>query len=201
LASETREGGRPNQRQRTRKDLLQAAARLMREGLHPTLEEVAEAALVSRATAYRYFPGVEPLLVEAALDLAFPEAEAVLAGMKSDDPVARIERVDAEVAEMIRTNEGALRAMLASSLQRDPKAEGASLRQNRRSPLIEAALAPARDAFDPQAFKLLVDALALVIGTEARIVFKDVLERSDSEAAKVRRWAIRALVDAARTTS
>src|SRR4051812_36899767 len=83
-----RAAGRPNQRQRTRKDLLQAAARLMREGRAPTLDEIAETALVSRATAYRYFPGVEPLLVEAALDLAFPEGESLFADMESIDPVA-----------------------------------------------------------------------------------------------------------------
>ena len=43
-----------------------AAARLMKQGRKPSLEEVAEEALVSRATAYRYFPSVEALLVEAA---------------------------------------------------------------------------------------------------------------------------------------
>ena len=65
--------GRPNQKTRTRKDLLQAAARLMKQGRHPTLEEVAEEALVSRATAYRYFPSMEALMVEAAVDVAVPE--------------------------------------------------------------------------------------------------------------------------------
>ena len=34
--------GRPNQKSRTRKDLLRAAARLMQDGRTPTLEEVAE---------------------------------------------------------------------------------------------------------------------------------------------------------------
>ena len=51
--------GRPNQRSRTRKDLLDAASRLLKQGRRPTLEEVAEEARVSRATAYRYFPSVE----------------------------------------------------------------------------------------------------------------------------------------------
>jgi hypothetical protein len=41
--------GRPNQKRRTRKDLLLAAARLMKQGRQPVLEEVAEEALVSRA--------------------------------------------------------------------------------------------------------------------------------------------------------
>jgi len=48
----------------------------MQAGRSPTLEEVAEAAMVSRATAYRYFPGVEALLTEAALDVAMPEADS-----------------------------------------------------------------------------------------------------------------------------
>ncbi|RYF89895.1 MAG: TetR/AcrR family transcriptional regulator, partial [Caulobacteraceae bacterium] len=47
--------GRSNQRRRTRKDLLEAAARLMKRGAKPSLEEIAEEAMVSRATAYRYF--------------------------------------------------------------------------------------------------------------------------------------------------
>ena len=46
--------------------------------------------------------------------------------------------------------------------------------------------------------KTLARALAFVIGTEATIVSKDVLQLSDAEALKVRRWAIRALVEAAR---
>jgi hypothetical protein len=37
-----------------------------------------------------------------------------------------------------------------------------------------------------------------VIGTEAMLVLKDVLQLDEAEARRVRRWAIRALVDAAR---
>ena len=70
-------------------------------------------------------------------------------------------------------------------------------RQNRRTPLIEAALEPARGQFKPAALRNLVRALALIIGTEAMVVFKDVLQLDDAEARKVKRWAIRALVQAA----
>ena len=51
--AEAERTGRPNQKRRTRKALLQAASRLMAQGRKPGLEEVAEEALVSRATAYR----------------------------------------------------------------------------------------------------------------------------------------------------
>ena len=193
--------GRPNQRMRTRKDLLQAASRMMKQGTKPSLEEVAAEALVSRATAYRYFPTVEALLVEAALDVAVPQAEDLFQGTSTDDPVARLERLDAALDEVLVANEASFRMMLAHSLQRAPTdGAGAEIpaRQNRRTPLIEAALAPSRKQFKPAALKNLRKALALIIGTEAKVVFRDVLQLDDADARNVRRWAIRALVEAAK---
>src|SRR5215469_16119095 len=55
-----------NQRNRTRTAITEAAAALLREGSPPTVAEAAERAKVSRATAYRYFPTQESLLVEIA---------------------------------------------------------------------------------------------------------------------------------------
>lgn len=44
-------------------------------------------------------------------------------------------------------------------------------------------------------------ALALVVGTEVMVVFKDVLQLDDAESRKVKRWAIRALGEAARKSA
>jgi len=187
---------RPRQRLRTRKDLLQAAHRLLRQGRRPTLEEVAEEALVSRATAYRYFPHVKALLVEASLDVALPEATELLRDAPADDALARLLRVDGAMDEMMHANEEALRTMLAHSLERrdDPAMPA---RQNRRTPLILAALEPARRQFRPAALDSLAVVLAMLIGTEGMIVCKDVLRIDAAAARKARRWAIRALVEAA----
>ena len=192
---------RRNQKRRTRKDLLEAASRLMKAGQKPSLEEIAEEALVSRATAYRHFPSMDALLAEASFDVAVPDAAELFRARASNDPVARLERVDTALHDMILANEAPLRMMLAHSLERAARggsADGIPPRQNRRTPLIEAALEPARDQFDPNALATLSQALALVIGTEAMVVFKDVLQLDDARARKVKRWAIRALVDAAR---
>jgi len=194
-------GGRANQRRRTRKDLLQAAAGLLRAGRKPSLEEIAETAMVSRATAYRYFPNVEALLLEATLDLATPDAEALFGPREPADAAARVQLADAALDEMIAANELALRMMLAGSLVRGYHRDGegaAPVRQNRRSALIEAALASSRDAFAPADLKRLKAILAVVIGTEAMVVFKDVLQMDMGEAQAVKRWAIAALVAAAR---
>lgn len=195
---EAAEGGRFNQRRRTRKDLLEAAARLLAKGGVPTLEEIAVAAMVSRATAYRYFPNLEALLLEAAIDQLtlmpdrlFPLDDA------STDPVERLEKVDATLQDVFLRNEPALRLTVAQALQQATMGD-VPRRQNRRSPLIDAALEPAKAEFTPEARDRLAKALALIIGTEGMIAAKDVLQIDDREAREVKRWAIRALVEAAR---
>lgn len=193
--------GRPNQKTRTRKDLLQAAARLMKQGRTPTLEEVAEEALVSRATAYRYFPSMDALMVEASVDVAVPEPAALFHDEDSRDPVARLQKVETALYDMIIANETLLRTMLAHTIQQGVQADGNGAlprRQNRRVPLIEAALEPARDQFKPADLKALTRTLALIMGPESVIVVKDVLQLDDADARKMKRWAIRALVEAAR---
>lgn len=188
--------GRDRQRQRTRKDLLQAAARLMAEGKSPTLEEIAEAAMISRATAYRYFPGLDALLVEAALDVAMPEP-GVLAG-GSGDLGERLQRVDDAIDSVVNANEAPLRTMMVHALQRRLRGEDAlPVRQNRRMPLIEAAIDGADKRLAPKAARRLAQAMALIVGTEAMLVTKDVLQIDDDEAREVRRWAIAALAASA----
>lgn len=193
--------GRANQRRRTRKALLEGAARLTREGRKPSLEEVAEAAMVSRATAYRYFPNIEALLVEAALDVAMPAPTDLFGADAPADPVARLERLDAAMDAVLAAHEPQFRMMLANAMSQalaGEDAAGGPGRQNRRTPLIEAALAPTLGEISPRARDRLVKALAVLLGTESMVVFKDVLQIDAAEARAVKRWAIRALVEAAR---
>jgi AcrR family transcriptional regulator len=116
----------------------------MKQGRKPSPEEIAEEALVSRATAYRHFPRLDALLLEASLDVAIPEPDDLFRDASPDDPVLRLERVDAVLHDMILANEAPLRMMLVHSLQRDVRGDKDGelpARQNRRTPLIEAALA------------------------------------------------------------
>jgi len=192
--------GRANQRHRTRKDLLVAAARLLKEGHNPTMDEVAEAAMVSRATAYRYFPTLEALLVEAPLDGTVPTPEELFNDEPSADPEERLDQAEAALHDMVYRNETQLRRMLAYSL--DPAARGNGnnpppVRQNRRTPLIEAALDPARDRLTDETYAKLCAAAALIFGTESMVVFRDVLPLDPDQARAVKSWALRALVRAA----
>ena len=54
-----------------------------------------------------------------------------------------------------------------------------------------------RGRLAPADFTRLTQALALVIGTESMLVFRDVLAIGDEEAAAIRAWMIRSLVTAA----
>lgn len=196
---------RNNQRHRTRKDLLAAAARLLKQGRTPDMDAVAAEAMVSRATAYRYFPSIKALLVEAPLDEVIPLPRQVFPdGDASTDPADRIDRAEAALHEACYRNEAQLRLMLAANLDRTAKEsrrDGIPLRQNRRMPLIEAALAPARRRLSKPAYARLCAALALIFGTESMIVFQDVLELDEKAARKIKSWAARALVSAAMTDS
>ena len=194
-------GVRANQRLRTRKDLLDAANRLMREGKRPSFEEIAEAALVSRATAYRYFPGLEALLLEAGLDLAMPAPEVFFEADTATDPLARLERLEAALFRMIDENNAPMRMLLARSLHRsvDPDHDPAGpVRQNSRGPMIAAALAPARDQVSDADLDTLSKALVVLLGIEAEVAFKDVVRADADEARRIRLWMIRTLVEAAR---
>src|SRR6476660_10069917 len=64
---ETSSTGRPGQRRRTRKAIVDATAELLATGSTPTVAEIADAAEVSRRTVYLYFPTLEQLLIDATL--------------------------------------------------------------------------------------------------------------------------------------
>ncbi len=191
---------RTDQKRRTRQDLLQAATRLMKRGGAPTLAEVAEEALVSRATAYRYFSSERALLVESSLDRVAPTPEHLFADDRSTDPVERLVKADAALHQVIWENQTQFRLMLARLLDQTA-VSGATpaepSRQNRRMDLIEAALSPVRDQLHDFVYRKLCAALALVFGTESMVVFRDVLQMDDPEASEVERWAVRALARAA----
>ncbi len=64
------DAGRTQQKQRTRDQLLAAAWQLMERGDTPRVEEAAEAAGISRTTAYRYFASQGKLLAAALPETA-----------------------------------------------------------------------------------------------------------------------------------
>ncbi|MEV6903283.1 TetR/AcrR family transcriptional regulator [Amycolatopsis sp. NPDC051372] len=79
-------GGRVNPKRRTRTAILAAATDLVRAGHAVTMPDVAKAAQVSEATAYRYFPDLASLMRETVAETLLDPAEALAPVADSADP-------------------------------------------------------------------------------------------------------------------
>jgi AcrR family transcriptional regulator len=189
-------GERTRQKQRTRQDLLQAASRLMAQGQLPKVADVAKEALVSRATAYRFFSNDEELIAEAAIDVRTPTATQLFEGDTSLDPEERLLKANAVMHDVVWKNQKQMRFIVARLLDQSNGSREMP-RQNRRTDFIHTALAPARDRFDAATYRKLCAAVALVIGAESMFVFHDVLQIEEAEARKVENWVVRVLTQAA----
>ena len=192
--------GRMNQKRRTRAALKAAAAEFVRRGETPTVAQVAEAALVAKSTAYRYFPSQEALLAEVLLDAAIaPDLEAVYAAAATPGPAAA--RLDAVVRAdhaLVVRHEAAFRTALRAMLtpRPDDPAEVPRRPGNRLRYLAEA-LAPLHDRLGPERLERLVLALAMCVGMESIVVLEDIGGLSPAAAEAVKRWAAAALLRAA----
>jgi AcrR family transcriptional regulator len=168
-----------NQKARTRTAIVQAVHELARSGAEITMPSVAKAALVSEATAYRYFPDLVTLLLEAD-DGTWPDPAVALAPVAdSTDPVERMGFAAKVLLDGVLANESAVRAMIAGSITRP---EVAARRPGHRFGLIDAALAPAADRLDPAGLARLRRDLAVVVGAEALFTLTDLcgLGRQDA---------------------
>src|ERR1700761_195038 len=107
---------RVNQKQRTRRAIVEAAKRLASSGAEITMPVVAREALVSEATAYRYFPDLASLLQEAD-EGTWPRPEDALAPVAgSTDAVERVAFAAEFLLRGVLANQGAVRAMIAASI-------------------------------------------------------------------------------------
>jgi AcrR family transcriptional regulator len=189
---------RDSQKARTRRDLVAAARTLLAAGQVPTISEVADAAEVSRRTAYRYFANAEQLVTEALLEGLRTDVEHEIdAGAPGEDMQARVGRLVNAMHDVTRTNERLLRQMIRFTIDRGPIAPGVPPRPSRRLEYVEQALARLRDELSPAEFDRLVHATAVVVGIEARIVLQDICGLDDQQVLDTERWAAQALLSAA----
>jgi AcrR family transcriptional regulator len=175
-------GGRVNQKQRTRAAIVAAARDLISGSAEVTMPAVARAALVSEATAYRYFPDLVSLLREV-IDGTWPSPAQALASVEhSTDAVERIAAGTERLLRHVQAYQGAVRAMIAASVVR-PGAAG--VRPGYRFAIIDYALAPLESSLgrdDPESFRRLKQDLGIVVSAEALFTLTDLYELSPEEA-------------------
>jgi AcrR family transcriptional regulator len=192
------DSSRNNQRLRTRRAIIEAAAELVRQNRSPTVAEAAERALVSRATAYRYFPSQQSLLVELQADATEPSPDEVLAGA-GDDIAARAEAIARAVARMVLADEALFRNQIRIAQELWFSRDGDTsvpVRQGRRLRLIDAALAPAAGRVPADLRARLRTGLAAVVGVDAVINLRDICGLGPAAIEDTLAWTARSIVRA-----
>jgi AcrR family transcriptional regulator len=188
--------GRPAQRRRTRKAIIDAATGFIVRGESPSVADVAQAADVSRRTIYMHFPTFEQLLIDATVGmLGQPAVDRSFEA--ADDVPARVEALARSTQRMSPEVERLGRMLIRLTVTSAAEGGGDGPRRGfRRVEWIETALRPLRRKISPQRFERLVSALAMVIGWEALIVQRDVRGLSAAEGEALSVWAAKALLDA-----
>jgi AcrR family transcriptional regulator len=187
--------GRVAQKRRTRDAVIAAARDLVAQGVMPTVEGAAEAASISRTTAYRYFPSQRALLVAAHPETG---ATSLLPDDAPDDAATRLDLVIDAFTRSNLQNEAQQRTMLRLSLEADPiERAQLPLRQGRGIKWIEEALAPLQADMSEAERHRLALAIRSVVGIEALVWLTDVAGLSRDDATDLMRWSGRALLRSA----
>jgi AcrR family transcriptional regulator len=189
------------QKRRTRRALLTAAAELVAAGTKPTVADAADAAMVSRATAYRYFPSQEALLVQLPLQIGLPTVESLFSGDGAPTDVEdRVALVHNTMFDHIRERETEFRLFHRNALLQslDRERSDVPLRPAFRLELLDAALEPLDGELDADELERLKAALSILIGTEAMIALRDVVRLDHDQARTTGEWAVRGMVRSVR---
>jgi AcrR family transcriptional regulator len=167
--------GRSNQKERTRAAIVASAREVIASGDEITMPDVARRALVSEATAYRYFPDLASLLREALAGIWDSPEHAMAPMAGSDDPVERIGFATEVLLREVLAHQAAVRALIAASVTK-PEAPG--VRPGRRIGLIDEALRPLNATMAlrrPADFEQLKRGLAIVVSAESLFTLMDLL--------------------------
>jgi AcrR family transcriptional regulator len=192
VSTTSAEGGRTRQKQRTRSAIIAAARDLVAQGgAAPTVAEAAEAALVSRTTAYRYFPSQKSLLVAAHPEI---EVTSLVPEGTSDDPERRLEAAVRGFLRMVADTEPQQRTMLRLSLEPDPATRDLPLRQGRAIAWFIDALAPLVDDLGADGVRRVAVAVRAVAGIEPLVWLTDVAGMTTEEAIEQMVWSALAVL-------
>ncbi len=193
-------GKRSGPKERTWRLMREAARELLRTGGPLTVPAAAELAGVSRATAYRYFPTNDAVVLHATMSLADDPLEDPDWAMSSG---ASSREVDARAADLVRAtgawafaHETELRTMLYLSLE--PGTEHAKLRREltNRGRWITALLEDLPSDVPRDARDRLAAALVSLFGSDAIVWTTDMADLPRDQAIDLLAWMAQVLVKA-----
>ncbi len=185
-------------RGRTYRLLLGQAMELAADGRLVTVAEVAAAAGVSRATAYRYFPSRSQLISAIVGESLGPVRRFE---SRKTDGRERLQELFTRTFPRFRQFEPHMRAALQLSLEhwaleRSGNIDEEPYRRGHRVAILARAATPLKSRMRKSEFRRLLCALSLIFGIEPYVVLKDIWGSSDREVQAVTRWVADALIDA-----
>jgi AcrR family transcriptional regulator len=187
-------------KERTLRLLREAARELLRTGGPLTVPAAAELAGVSRATAYRYFPTNDAVVLHATMSMADNPLDdtnwAQPAATSSDDLEARSADLVRATAAWAFDHETELRTMLRLSLE--PEREHMRPRRGliNRGRWIAALLRGLPGDVPPHARNRLANALIPLFGADAIVWTTDLADLPRDQAIDLLAWMAQALVKA-----
>jgi AcrR family transcriptional regulator len=186
-------------RGRTYRLLLAHAMEVAKSGRLVTVAEVAAAAGVSRATAYRYF-GSRSELVSNIVEESLGSVRRFESS--ATDGRARLQELFSKTFPRFQEFEPHMRAALQLALEHWARERAGTLheepyRRGHRARILAAAAAPLKREIGNARFERLLRALSLIYGIESYVVLKDIWGASNRQVEEVARWMADALVDAA----
>ncbi len=186
-------------RARTQRLLIAEAMKLARHGSVVSVAEVAAAAGVSRATAYRYFPTHSALITAIVEESLGPVRRF---DSKERDGPRRIQDLFEQTFVRLREFEPQLRAALQVALDHWAREKSGILSEERfrrgnRRDILSRAAEPLRETLGRQIFDRMLKALSLVYGIESYVVLKDIWGASNREVHAVAMWVAQAIMEKA----
>ncbi|GKX51278.1 TetR family transcriptional regulator [Budvicia aquatica] len=186
-------------RARTQSKLIDTAMGMLEQGWFPSITELATAAGVSRATAYRYFP-TQGELVSSIVDESLGPIQRW--SPKEDTVGERISALLEFAYPQMEKHEGALRAALQVSLQQwadlraqrlDKENKALFVRGNRKR-LVELAAEPLNGKISNDELARMKHAFSLIYGSEVFLVFKDIWNLDSEQIQNIVQWMGKAIV-------
>ncbi|MBA3234183.1 MAG: TetR family transcriptional regulator, partial [Propionibacteriales bacterium] len=155
-------------------------------------DAAAARARISRATAYRYFPTKDDLLVAAHPELTFT---SLLPDSPPRDGRTRLDLVVTAFTKLILETEPQQRATLRASLEQ-PRPR-LPLRRGRGIGWIAEALEPLEPRLGASGVQRLARAIRSAIGIEALVWLTDIGGLTREEAAATMRWSALSMLESA----
>lgn len=203
MASQPHRPTRPDPKQRTRRLLTDAARELLRSGGPLTVQAAAELAGVSRATAYRYFPSNEAVLMHATTPLIEEAGERLQPPDPNSSDDASPEDLAQQASALVRTmgawafdHENELRALLRLSLAPERAGQVPRRGSTNRDTWIATLLQGLPEHVSDTAREQLAVALVPLFGADAVVWSTDIAQVDRETALDVMAWMAATLVRA-----